>query len=165
MTGSYKSAAANFMGFGYMKKRKKPLEKDVTYFFTGRECWGGVLKREKWKERGGCSGRAIDFFSSYGWDMQWEKGKIISVLCWQARPLNLQEINRCVWKGGRPYLVSRRPLFNLETSTLGTRGLEGPFGYKPWSWGWSGMHPQQRDTVISCSHPIKVRGPRAMLDH
>ena len=52
MTGSYKSAAANFMGFGYMKKRKKPLEKDVTYFFTRRECWGGGLEKRKRERQG-----------------------------------------------------------------------------------------------------------------
>ena len=42
MTGSYKSAAANFMGFGYMKKRKKPLERDVTYFLLGMNVGEGA---------------------------------------------------------------------------------------------------------------------------
>ena len=164
MTGSYKSAAANFMGFGYMKKRKKPFERDVTYFYWAWMLGRGLEKRKR-ERQGRLLGESdrLLLLIRVGYAVGEGKNNLCVVLASETYELAGNKSLRL--KGGRPYLVSRRPLFNLETSTLGTRGLEGPFGYKPWSWGWSGMHPQQRDTVISCSHPIEVRGPRAMLDH
>ena len=94
------------------------------------------MKREKGKERGRLLGESdrLLLLIRVGYAVGEGKKNLCVVLASETSELAGNKSLR-LKGGGRPYLVSRRPLFNLETSTLGTRGLEGPFGYKPWSWG------------------------------